>query len=151
MIGKQTTICRYKVNEMQSDDIEIQMTVEIRTPANDPFGHVSIFMLFDSIFSEQLEDHFYQRLRNGVHAGVSLSGVHISPSTIEVRVLELTMSPSFDEMTEENKVGLGYLLEATICGIVETLRRSLEKLKTGRETYFEWSELPSDNSDDQEK
>jgi hypothetical protein len=129
MIGEQTATCRYKATGLQDADIEIQMSVQIETAADDPYGDVTIEMRFEPIFPEELEDEFYQRLRNGVHGGVSLSGVPLSPNNITVRILELRVSPSPQGIQDPNdKINMGYLLEVTISGIVETLRRNLERI-----------------------
>ena len=135
MIGEQTT--KHSYTGLQNPDIEIQMTIQIETPA-DPYADVSIEMNFEPIFPEKLSDEFSQRLRNGVHGGVALSGVPLSPNNIVVRILELSVSPSPQNLQDTNaSINLGYLLEVTISGVVESLRRNMENLRTGKETYYE--------------
>ena len=135
MIGEQTT--KHIYTGLQNADIEIQMTVQIETPAADPYGDVTIEMNFEPIFPEELSDELGQRLRNGVHGGVALSGVPLSPNSIVVRILELSVSPSPQNLQDTNaRINLGYLLEVTVGAVVESLRRNMENLRTGKETYY---------------
>ena len=138
MIGEQTTICHYKLPGLKNADIEIQMTVQMERPT-ELYGDVSIEMLFEPIFPEDLEDEFHQRLRNGAHGGLALSAVPLLPNTIvAVRILDLRVSSLPQNIWgAEYKLNMGYLLEVTISGIVETLHRCLENLRTGKEAYFE--------------
>jgi hypothetical protein len=136
MIGEHTATCRYKTG-LEDADIEILMTVQIERPT-DPCGDVEIEMRFEPFLSEELEDELYQRLRNGVHGGYTVSNVPALPNRIlAVRILELRVSPSPQNNYDVDKVNLGYLLEVTINGIVATLLRSMENFQTGKETYFE--------------
>jgi hypothetical protein len=138
MIGEQTTICRYKAIGLQEADIEIQMTVQMERPVS-LYGDVYTELLFEPIFPEDLQDEFRQRLYNGVHGGLALSPVlHLPNTIVAVKILELRVLPSPQSIRDtEDKTNMGYLLEVTISGIVETLHRSLENLRTGKETYLE--------------
>jgi hypothetical protein len=137
MIGEQTATCRYKTG-LQDADIEIQMTVQVERPP-ELYSDVEIEMRFEPIFPEELEDALYQHLRNGVHGGYALSNVPVIPNTtLAVRILDLRVSPSPQSIQNANdKINLCYLLEMTIRGIVNTLLRSMENLRTGTETYSE--------------
>ena len=139
MIGKQIVVYQYKTEDQQAVDLEIQMTILLQIPDDDPYGDVGIEMNFEPIFPEELEDEFYQRLRNGVHGGIALSNVPIlPPDNLVVSILELKLSPSLQSMdAQKYKNNLGYLLEVTVSGIVETLLRSSENLRTGKEIYYE--------------
>ncbi len=139
MICKQTVAYQYRAGNEQTVDIEIKMTILLQIPDDDPYGDVGIEMNFDPIFPEELEDEFYQRLRNGVHGGIALSNVPIlPPDNMVVKILELKVSPSLQSIdAQKYKRNLGYLLEATVSGIVETLLRSSENLRTGNEIYYE--------------
>ncbi len=143
MISEQRVTSHYKT-ELQGD-IEIQMIVQIETPA-DPYADVSIELNYERIFPEELEDQLHQRLYNGVHGGVSLSGVSLSPNSIVVRILELSVSPLPQNIQDtDTRINLGYLLEVTVCGVVESLWRNMENLRTGKESYYEY-EPPEEGS-----
>jgi hypothetical protein len=137
MIVEQTAICRYKTTGQQEADVEIQMTVQLERPTDPYDGGVEIHHLFEPIFPEELDDEFFQRLNNGVHRGYAHSNIPYLPNTIlAVKILELRVSPSPQSIQDSNdKVNLGYLLEVTVSGIVDTLCRSLENLRTGEETH----------------
>ncbi len=139
MIAKQTVVYQYKAKNQQMVDMEIQMTILLKIPDDDPYSDVGIEMNFEPIFPEELEDEFYQRLRNGVHGGIALSNVPIlPPDNLVVRILELRLSPPLQSVdAQKYKNNLGYLLEVTVSGIVETLLRSSENLRTGKEIYYE--------------
>jgi len=146
MISEQNVTCRYKT-ELQ-DDIEIQMRVQVERPSSDG-SDVAIELNYERIFPEELEDQLHQRLYNGVHGGYSVSNVPYLPNTmLVVRVLELKVMPLPQNIKDiKEKINLGYLLEVTISGIVEVLLRSIENLRTGKETYYEY-QPPSENESD---
>ncbi len=138
MIGEQTTICRYKSTGQQDTAVEIQMTVQLeRRPADPNDGSVEIWKVFEPSFPEELLDEFYQRLNNGVHGGYAASNVPYLPHTIlAVKIFDIRVSPLPQSFQDANdKVNLGYLLEVTVSGIVDTLCRSLENIHTGEEIY----------------
>jgi hypothetical protein len=151
MIAEQTILCRYNATEQEANGIEIQMRVFLRTPSEDPYPSVTIAHLYDPIFPEAIQDECFQRLNNGVNAGIWLSSIPVSPYSVDVAIVELTISPSPQTLMDRKaNINLGYLLEVTISGIVEILRRNLENLRSGAETYLEWPEPPSDDEDDSE-
>jgi hypothetical protein len=135
MISEQNVTCRYKI-ELQGD-IEIQMRVQLERPSK-AYGDVLIELNYERIFPEELEDQLHQRLYNGVHGGYALSGIPYLPNTIlVVRVLELKVMPLPQNIKDiKDKINLGYLLEVTISGVVESLLRNMENLRTGKETYY---------------
>lgn len=139
MIGEQYT--KHSYTALEHADIEIQMRVQIEIPG-DGYGDVSIEMNFEPTFFENLSDELSQRLRNGVHGGLSLSGFSLLPDSILVRILELSVSPSPQNFQGLNdRVKLGYLLEVTVSGVVESLLRNMQHLSTGEESYHK-CELP---------
>jgi len=146
MIGEQYT--RHNYIGLKSTDIVIQMNIQIEVPG-DPYAAVSIEMNLESTFPENLSDEVGQRLRNGVHGGLSLSGFALLRDSIVVRILELSVSPSPQNFQELNdRVKLGYLLEVTVSGVVESLLRNMQHLSTGEESYHECELPPEESSDD---
>ena len=141
MIGEQTVTCRYKATGAQEADIEIQMTVSVERRAGPLAASVEIGHRYDeSQFAEETEEEFFQRLdslNNGVHGGYGNSNVPYLPDTVlTVMILHLKVSAS--PQTTRGlypDANLGYMLEMTISGIVETLLRSMENLRTGKQIY----------------
>jgi hypothetical protein len=122
--------------EGQEADIEIQMTVQLHIPDSDPYGAVAFEPHFEPFFPDDLADELYQRLRNGMHGGISLSGGYLEHDSMAVRILDLKVSPSPQTIRDlYPDADLGYMPEMTISGIVETLLQSMENLRTGKEIY----------------
>lgn len=147
MIGEQTTKHRY--TGLQNGDIEIQMRVQVERLPYD-YSDVTIELNYERIFPEELEDQLHQRLYNGVHGGYAVSSVPYLPNTtLVVRVLELKVIPLPQNIKDiKDKINLGYLLEVTISGVVETLLRNMENLRTGKETYYEYQPPSEEGSED---
>jgi hypothetical protein len=135
IVGEQTTICRYKIDG-ENTDLEIQMTVQLeRRP--EPYADVEIWRAVGDVFPEEIGDALYQRMNNGVHGGYGRAHVPYIPDTeLYVKIVDLKVTPmpqTIQDVTE--RCNLGYLLEMTMSGIVQTLLRSIENIRTGKETY----------------
>lgn len=147
MIADQRLTCHYQSETL---DVEIQMTVRVSRPkelyASVQIAHDYEPILPDHLFDEWLE--LFGRMNNGVNGGYALSNVPYIPDTIlSVHILELKVSPAPENIISEDKINLGYLLEVTVSGVVETLLRGMENLITGKEIYFAGDD-PSPNDED---
>ncbi|MAS32578.1 MAG: hypothetical protein CL610_01140 [Anaerolineaceae bacterium] len=145
MLAEQTVTCRYKANGQLETAVEIQMTIQLERRPDD-YGGVEIWKDFDPSIDDLPEDIFLKildRFNNGVHGGYGTSNVPYIPDTIlAVKISDIKVSPSFESFPlAYDKGDLGYMLEVTVSGIVNTLCRSLENLRTGQEIYGDNGDL----------
>jgi hypothetical protein len=140
MFGKQAMIFSQKTKSQQDIVIEIRLAITLTVlDDEEPDGTIAIDMAFEPFFPEIIEDKLYQRLRNGVHGGIALSNsLRLPPYNILLRITELSISPSIEEINAiTSEINLGYLLEISVSGVVETLLRGAENLRTGKQLYYD--------------
>ena len=85
----------YWVNSEQQ--FRFRMHIRLRIPG-DPDAHVSIALLCDDAWSDDLMDVLAPQLYRGVHRGLGLIPLPLPPGNVLIEIIEFNVLPSLSEL-----------------------------------------------------
>ncbi|MBI3967118.1 MAG: hypothetical protein HY329_15895 [Chloroflexi bacterium] len=122
MIAEQMTTSRFWAGGAVSP-IRIDLALRLEIPAQDPFVHVAVDLVYEPQTAGSLEERLQQHLYDGVHAGIAAIGFPVPDGGIGARISSFQIAPPPDSDLSQSA--------AEQLAALTDYRRSLVD-------YFEW-------------